>query len=163
MSSAAENQYRIPKQRVPAVIAFAGAPPQTLNLYLSERAATHEGYERPSDLLNKTTPFLPATGPDGSVLILNRHAIRWVQIELHHEFEDATEVEVIPHPDLTEAEIEVILSDESHLRGTVSFCLPGSQRRVQDFLNLPDAFLVLRQEDVAVLINKDQIVHVSLI
>jgi len=160
----AENQYRIPKQRIPVTISFDGAPPASLSLYLSERIATHAGYERPSDLLNGPMMYLPATGPDGSVLILNRRAIRWVQVESVHEFDESIEgIDVIRHPDTTDANIEIALSDRSTLRGTISFCLPGSHRRVQDFLNLDEHFITLRQENVAVLVNKDQIVHVSII
>ena len=160
----AQNEYQIPKQRVPVTVSFDGAAPASLHLYLSERMATHAGYERPSDLLNGETQYLPATGSDGSVYILNRKAIRWIQVDLAHEFGDPLEgVEVIPHPDTTEAEIEIVLSDQSTLRGTISFCLPGSHRRVQDFLNLDETFLILRQETVAVLVNKEQIVHVSII
>ena len=157
----AENQYRIPKQRVPVTISFHGAPPSSLSLYLSERIATHAGYERPSDLLNGPLNYLPATGPDGSVFFLNRKTIRWVQVDAIHEFDDSIEgIDVIRHPDTTDARAEIVLSDQSTLQGTISFCLPGSHRRVQDFLNLDEQFLILRQENVAVLVNKDQIVHV---
>lgn len=162
-----ENQYRIPKQRVAADITFPGAPAIRLNLYLSECAQTHAGYERPSDLLNGGSRFVPATQTDGAVVILNRTAIRTVEIDGLFEFGaggqngDGPDAGV-PYS-VTTADIEVTLSDHTKIRGAVSFSLPGSQRRVQDFMNLEDQFLVMRRGEHAVLINKSQVLSVAIV
>ena len=162
-----ENQYRIPKQRVAVDVTFAGAPAVRLNLYLSERAQTHVGYERPSDLLNGTSRFVPATQTDGAVVILNRTAIRTVELDGLFEFDGEGQNgsgpdAAVPYS-VTTADIEVTLSDHTKVRGSVSFTLPGSQRRVQDFLNQEDQFLVMRRGEHAVLINKAQILAVAIV
>ena len=156
-----ENQYRIPKQRVAADITFSGSPSARLNLYLSECAQTHAGYERPSDLLNGKSQFIPATQTDGAVVILNRDLIRSVEVEATFEFGGGPDP-MSPYS-VTSAEIEVTLSDRTKITGTVSFSLPGSQRRVQDFMNLEEQFLVIRKDDLAVLVNKTQIQSVAIV
>lgn len=159
-----ESQYRIPKQRVAADITFPGASAVRLNLYLSECAQTHAGYERPSDLLNTQSRFVPATQTDGAVVILNRLLIRTVEIEGTFEFgRESRNGDGPEGHDTTHADIEVTLSDRTKVRGTVSFSLPGSQRRVQDFMNLDTQFLVMRRGDHAVLVNKGQILSVAII
>jgi len=162
-----ENQYRIPKQRVAAEVTFPGAPPARLNLYLSECAQTHAGYERPSDLLNGGSRFVPATQTDGAVIILNRTAISTVELDGLFEFGGEGRNGDGPAAGtarpLTTADIEVTLADHSKVRGSVSFSLPGSQRRVQDFMNLDEQFLVMRRGEFAVLINKGQILSVAIV
>ncbi len=161
------EQYRIPKQKVMAAITFPSSPARHLNIYLSERAERHIGYERPSDLLNSDKSFLPATETDGNVVILNRSLIRTVEVEAKYEFDpdqingngSGTSFDM----EATSADIEVALSDDSVIHGTISFTLPGSQRRVQDFMNLPEPFLVLRRKDHAILVNKAQIQKISIV
>ncbi|MEZ4648657.1 MAG: hypothetical protein R3E97_07680 [Candidatus Eisenbacteria bacterium] len=162
-----ENQYRIPKQRVATDITFSGSPSVRLNLYLSECAQTHAGYERPSDLLNGESQFIPATQTDGAVVILNRDLIRTVEVESSFEFggpgRNGDGPDSMSPYSVTSADIEVTLSDRTKITGTVSFSLPGSQRRVQDFMNLGEQFLVIRKEDHAVLVNKTQIQSVAIV
>ena len=162
-----ENQYRIPKQRVAADVTFPGSPSVRLNLYLSECAQTHAGYERPSDLLNGNSRFVPATQTDGAVVILNRALIRTVELDGEFEFggegRNGDSPESMAPYSVTTADIEVTISDHSKIRGSISFSLPGSQRRVQDFMNLDDQFLVMRRGDQAVLVNKALILTVSIV
>ena len=162
-----ENQYRIPKQRVAADVTFPGAPAVHLNLYLSECAQTHAGYERPSDLLNGGSRFVPTTQTDGAVVILNRTAIRTVELDGMYEFggegRNGDGPDTADARAVTTADIDVTLSDHTTIRGSVSFSLPGSQRRVQDFMNLEDQFLVMRRGEQAVLINKAQILSVAIV
>ena len=48
----------------------------------------------------------------------------------------------------------VVLEDGTSQEGTVTYLMPEGQRRLQDFLNLPERFVTLRQEGRALLIHK---------
>ena len=57
--------------------------------------------------------------------------------------------------------VEILMEDETHFRGTVSYILPEGSRRLQDFLNQKDRFLVLRDGETVRLLNKNRIVRIA--
>jgi hypothetical protein len=155
------EQYRVPKRQIEAEVVLPGQAPARLHLFLNERAQAHAGRERPSDILNGTVDFLPAFDARGHVVFINREALSVVSVAAEHELDaDAPRVEDLASDQTTRARIEVVLQDGSTLLGVLSYLMPEAQRRMQDFLNMSDRFLILREEGVVHLVNKRSIVRV---
>ncbi|HET6372271.1 MAG TPA: hypothetical protein VFG76_03125 [Candidatus Polarisedimenticolia bacterium] len=157
------REYSVPKRQVPARVALPGQAPAEVSLFLNECAATHEGRERPSDLLNGSLPFIPALNPAGEVVLLHRDNLMFVTVAAGDESEDdrlqdGTEVSI----DATVTMIRVVLEGGATVRGTVTYVMPKSQRRLQDYLNTDQQFLALREDDVVHLVNKRRVSLVSI-
>ena len=155
-------QYTIPKHRVPVEVVLPAGPPMRLRLFLNECAETHSGYERPSDLLNGSLRFLPAMDERGELVMLNRDSLSVVSVPAEHEFDSGTpRPEDLAEGDTTQALVTVTLVDGSTIRGLLTYLLPESHRRLQDFLNLEDRFLTLHDAGFARFVNKLRIAHVE--
>jgi len=154
--------FRIPKRQVPAQVLIPGHAPLPMTLFLAELAGTHAGGERPSDLLNGGQTFFPATDLQGSTVFLQRDAVMVVTVAAVHEMGDDPEsVTPLVSDEATQVSLDVLLEDGSILRGTTRFLMPEGKRRLQDFLNLPDRFLLLEEGERVHLINKQRIVRLS--
>lgn len=155
------QMYAIPKHAIPAEVALLGLSSIKVMIFLGERAQTHSGVELPSDVLNSELPFLPAKGPEGRTLILNRDALLVVSVGAEHEYgHEPHYAEDHSAGGLTTSSVEVSLADGAALRGTVSYLLPEASRRIQDYLNVPERFLALRDGPTVHFINKRHITHV---
>ena len=156
------EEFRVPKRKVPATVSFPGKPDMRMYIFLADRAETHSGHERPSDLLNGSSPFLPAADFEGGIHFIHRDALGFLTVKAEHEFpEDVFRAEDFVSDDATRLEVEVELEDGSSLGGTITCLMPAGQRRLQDVLNLDDRFLILRDGDEARLINKRRIERIS--
>lgn len=78
--------YHVPKQAVPADVFFPGQPALAVNLFLSDHAESHLGYERPSDVLNAPESFVPTKTQADEFIVLNADAILTVLVDVEHEF-----------------------------------------------------------------------------
>jgi len=155
-------EYRIPKHQVPADVAVAGRAPIRVRLFVGDLAENHMGAERPSDVLNGPHPFVPAVDGNGALLLLNVDSIMFVSVESSWEFDpDAPRAEDLASDEAVVSRIELMLDDGSVLRGTVSYLLPESHRRLQDYMNGEQRFMIVRQDAVAHLVNKRRITRVS--
>ena len=76
-----DAQYQIPKRSVLAEVVLPGIEPLSLKLYLSERAQSHAGFERPSDLLNGSERFLPAADAEDRVVFLHRDSVLTIAVD----------------------------------------------------------------------------------
>jgi hypothetical protein len=133
-----------------------------LNLFLSERAQTHAGYERPSDLLDGPEGFLPASDPDNRVLFLHRNAVLSVSVDAAAEFGGEHMPAEVQFPEqATSAQVEILLDNGDCVTGTVRYLMPEGSRRLQDVLNQPNRFLALHDGDRARLVNKAHILRVA--
>ncbi len=154
--------YRVPKRQVSAEITVAGQPPALLNLFLSGQAERHLGYERPSDLLNSQERFFAAKNGDGEVTILQRDSI----IDVKVAADDEVEIEGVGEADLGSpaviaAPVTITLEDGRVVCGTVHYVMPEGHTRLQDYLNVADRFLVVREGAKVHLINKGRIAGVQ--
>lgn len=147
--------YRVPKRQAPAMIALVGQPPVQLSLYLAERAERHSGTEYPSDLLNDGDEFIPASDPEGQVLILRRSAI--MVLSVASEFEDPSGEEMVGDGQLMQVPVHVRLEDGNSVRGDLVYWRPESHRRVQDYLNTAERFVPIRDGNTVHLVNRDRI------
>lgn len=148
--------YRVPKRQAPAMIALAGQPPMQLSLYLAERAERHSGTEYPSDLLNDGDEFIPASDPEGRILILRRSAI--MVLSVASEFEEPSGEETVGDGQLTHVPVRIRLEDGGSVKGELVYWRPESHRRVQDYLNTAERFVPIRDGDTVHLVNRDRIV-----
>lgn len=154
--------FRIPKHEVPAEVRLPRRPPIQATLFLSECAAGHAGVERPSDLLNGPASFLPARGPLGRMVFFQRDAVTCVTLAARYEFGgDVLRLAALSSEEAITESVQIVMEDEMELRGTISYLMPVGSRRLQDFLNLPERFLVLREGDLVRLLNKRRILHLA--
>jgi len=153
------QEYSIPKQRFTAEVVLEGGAPMTMTFFHSRNAPAHTGHERPSDVLNGRSIFLPAHDAGGRLVLVNVDAIRMASVSVDEEWanpladppngEDYTR-------DLTAtiAKVEVALDDGSRLTGIVRYELPESGRRLQDYLNAGDRFMALIDGETIRFINR---------
>ena len=157
----AENPYSVPKRKVTVRVVLPGQPPLTVRLFLNERAETHGGRERPSDVLNGPIAFIPATDHQGKVILLQRDSLLAVSFPANEEHqEDLPPPEALAPDDAKVVPIDVLMEEGTIIRGVVTYLMPESQRRLQDFLNTGDRFLTIREDDIMHLVNKHRIAQV---
>ncbi len=156
------REYCVPKRQVRARVILTGQPPADVKLFLNECAETHEGHERPIDLLNGSQAFIPAMSQDGEVVLLHRDNLMVVSLATGDESanDDMRLGEQDPG-NMTVVMVELIMQDGTTVRGEVSYLMPESRRRLQDFLNTAERFLALREGAVMHLVNKRRISRIS--
>ena len=148
------DELKVPKRRVQVEVLVPGAPPEKVTVFLAEFASTHTGPERLSDLLNAHDEFFPAQDASGETRFLGRHSIAAARVE--REWELGEEL-----PEGHQHEVEIQLAGGIQLRGLVSFVLPHDRSRLLDYLNDPQPFVRLAEQDKVSLVNKRHILRVS--
>ena len=152
------DELRVPKRRVSAEAILAGGTARRITLFLAEAASHHSGPERPGDLLNGGGDFIPALDEEaGAMTFLNRAGLAAVRVPGHDVEDEGAEL-TLP----TEHAVEVLLQSGATLRGLVSYLRPPDRSRLQDFLNEPEPFFHLLEEQAVVLVNKRHVVRVVL-
>jgi hypothetical protein len=157
------SEYRIPKREVSAEVSLLGHPRKVVKLFLHERAESHAGPERPSDLLNGPWDFFPAIEPPGKLVLLHRAAVLAISVSAESEFPGEEGGGSGDPEGAAIFSVEVILQDGSQVRGTVRFVMPEGRNRLIDFINTQDRFLTVRDENLARLINKRRIVRIAVV
>lgn len=152
------REYMVPKREVRARILLPGQGPEDVKLFLGERAETHDGPEQPSDLFNGSLAFVPAMSHSGRVMLIHRDALLAVSVDALDE-KGVLDLELVPD-DVTRASVQIVLEDGTSIVGTVSYLMPDSQRRLQDFLNGGARFLTVEQDRTVHLVNKGRIVKI---
>lgn len=155
------DELRVPKQTAHVELALSHGQTRRVSLYLAEYASGHHGAERVSDLLNGAQEFLPALDADTStVLLISRSSILRATVEASRELDDTEagdDAQVIP--------VAVSLAEGSTVRGVVRFLRPAERARLVDYLNEPERFLRLLDEESAsaIFISKRMIVDVRVV
>ena len=143
--------YAVPKRPVQATVTMADGEPAPVVLFLADRAETHEGSERPSDLLARSGAFLPILDRDGALALIGRDRISILSLPIEED----------PPPALaTSCRVQIRVSGGTSIEGTVHYMMPEANRRLQDFLNLPEPFVAVRQTETVIFINKGRIIEV---
>jgi hypothetical protein len=155
------SEYRIPKREVTAEVSLLGQARKVVKLFLGDRAENRSGPEKPSDLLNGTRSFFPAVEPPGRFVLLHRDSVTDLAVAVETEFPAEESPEGADAEALAKVLVELVLQDGSKVRGTVQFLMPEGRRRLIDFLNTADRFLIVRADGLARLINKRRIVRVE--
>ncbi|HEV8336662.1 MAG TPA: hypothetical protein VGR67_09615 [Candidatus Polarisedimenticolia bacterium] len=155
------SEYRIPKREVAAEVSLLGQPRNVVKLFLGDRAENHSGPEKPSDLLNGSRPFFPAVEPPDRFVLLHRDSVTALSVEAEVEFPAEESSGGAEAEAVAKVLVELVLQDWTKVRGTVQFLMPEGRRRLIDFLNTGDRFLIVRADGLAHLINKRRIVRVE--
>src|SRR5262245_1956322 len=119
-------------------------------LFLGERAESHAGSERISDLLCGDHEILPAReAASDDVIFVNRAAIVVARVD--------PSAEAGGEPAFTlpsEHEVSIHLTDGTVISGVVSFLPPPDRARLVDFLNDAPLFLRVHEAGRISLVNQ---------
>ena len=130
-------------------------------LFLAETAETHNGPERPSDLLNGDADFVVVELCSGEIAFLNRNCIVRVAVALDDEVSPVdSEVLELIDDGAVDVRIAVRLDNGYTVEGIAHYVLPEANRRIQDFLNGEASFVAIRHGDEVELVNKRRIIRV---
>jgi hypothetical protein len=153
--------YRIPRVEIAAQIALGENQVRVVRLFLGTAAEAHPGPERPSDLLNRPNPFMPAL-ERGQVVFFNLEAVHVITVAADLEFatSDTTWLDVALQQQ-THRRVQVGLRGGTVVRGDLTYHLPEGNRRVQDFLNGTERFFALQDGDMARFVNRQQVVWLT--
>jgi len=155
------EQYRIPKQRVPAKVAFRGGHEEEMSFFVGEHAANRIGSERLSDLIQSTNAFIVAENGRSQIEIIQTGSIETVIVESRfEEYEGGDGISELPGHEKTQVSLTVILENGVSIDCEAHYYMPESRQRLQDFLNDADPFVRLNRKDNVILINKDRISRV---
>ena len=153
------DELRVPKRRVPVDVVLPGGAGRSVFVFLSEAAASHDGQERLSDLLNGSDSFIPALETNGGgMTFLHRTSIAVARVASEFEPDDGGGF-TIP----TEHEVEIALTDGSQLTGLVSYVLPPERARLVDFLNRCEPFFRLLERETVALVGRAHVARVGLV
>ena len=156
------KEYAVPKREVAAELTMSGHRPIMVTLFLSYGAERHDGYERPSDLLNSSAIFLPVRVKADGFVFIRRQSILVLSVRFEDEH-DEEGAEELAASQATTTNITVTMEDGSTVNGLIRYILPEGQRRLQNYLNTVDEFIRLEDRDMVRFLNKHRIVQVSLV
>lgn len=148
------SDYRIEKDRFPVKLFFSDGKLDEGNIYLSLRAASHEGRESVGDVLNQDDPFLPVNFPGRATRLINKRHLLMVSFPSERE-EKLLATEANPH------DVVLHLTNGDRIEGQFVFFLPPYSSRVKDYLSQTESFVELKKDGETYLINKVHIISVE--
>jgi hypothetical protein len=149
------SEYKIEKDLFSVKLFYSDGAVEEGNIYLSLRAAHHEGPESVRDVLNQPEPFLPVNFMDKPTKLVNKDHLLMVSFSVNGK-----RGESVP---LASSLYEVSLQLISNLliEGKFIFLLPPHSSRVKDYLSQEEPFVELSKEEETYLINKKHIIFVE--
>ncbi len=122
------------------------------DIHLQPVARLHAGPETPGDLLNREESFFALMVESEQPLFIAKRHVLYVELPAQPAIDD---------PDRASAarrvELDVELSDGSHLEGVVMIELPPDRLRAIDFLNAAPEFFPLWSPACVRIVNKRQL------
>ena len=147
------NDYRIPKERLAAVVVTVGGERMTGELFVQASPRNRYGREEAADILNSAEPFFPMLTNSGELYLLAKDRVREVESREPMPVEDWQ----IGAP----ATIEVWLTGGAVHTGNVYLESVSGRTRVLDYLNrVGERFLLLYTSRGTVLLNRSFIERV---
>jgi hypothetical protein len=141
------NDYRIPKDRLAAVVVTVGGERMTGELFVQASPRNRYGREEAADVLNSAEPYFPMLTTDGQLFLVSKERVREV------ESRDPTPAD--------EWTIEVMLTGGAVHSGNVYLESLSGRTRVLDYLNrVGERFLLLYTARGTVLLNRSFIERV---
>jgi hypothetical protein len=126
-------------------------------VFVPASAPTHAGPIRADDWINEPALFFPFL-PDGAPapILINKRDVVVMEVPAEADVSSDSEAGV----DFPVRRLLVELGDRQ-IEGSVVIEMPETHSRVLDVLNLPTAFLTLRQDGLHMLVQKARISRVS--
>jgi hypothetical protein len=147
------NDYRIEKDRLSAVLVTGGGERLTGELFVQASPRNRYGREEAADILNSAEPFFPMLTSDGQLFLVAKERVR----ELESRDPMPTDEWQIGAP----ATIEVMLTGGSVHQGNVYLESLSGRTRVLDYLNrVGERFLLLYTTRGTLLVNRSFIERV---
>ncbi len=151
------SELRVPTVALDAEILCADGRAFQGRIFLPAAASSHPGAMRPAEWMNDATPFFPFLPTDAaSSVILNKHEV--LILTLAAAPEDLAEAEDLAA--LNPVKKVVVECRDRVVTGTIVIDMPENQRRVLDYLNRPDPFLIVSEGSKQHLIRKARITRV---
>jgi hypothetical protein len=149
------SELRVPTVVLPVEIECADGRRFSGRIFIPAAAPSHDGPTRPEEWLNDPATFFPFV-PDGAPapVLMNKREILVASLTLP------------PSPLVENAEVDSpvvrvqVEAESRRLEGELVIDMPPNHLRVLDYLNRPDAFLLLREGSVRHLIQKERITRV---
>lgn len=141
------NDYRIEKERLAAVLVTVGGETITGELFVQASPRNRYGREEAADILNSAEPFFPISTTDGDMLLIAKDRVREM------ETSDPTSADEwrIGAP----ATVEVHLTGGAVHTGNVYLESLSGRTRVLDYLNrVGERFLLLYTPRGTLLLNR---------
>ena len=147
------NDYRIPKDRLAAVVVTLGGERMTGELFVQASPRNRYGREEAADILNSAEPFFPMLTNGGELFLIAKDRVREVESRDPLPTEDWQ----IGAP----ATIEVLVTGGAVHTGNVYLESLSGRTRVLDYLNrVGERFLLLYTSRGTVLLNRNFIERV---
>jgi hypothetical protein len=147
------TELRVPTVAVPAEVACVDGRTFTGRIFIPAAASHHAGPMRPEEWINEPLTFFPFLPDDGSApFMLDKHTVLVVTLgdgETGHGEEDLG----------IEQRVAVECGDK-RLEGVLHIDMPEHHRRVQDYLNRPELFMMLLDGTRRHLVQKRHITRV---
>ena len=153
MGTMNNNDYRIPKDRLAAVVVTLGGERMTGELFVQASPRNRYGREEAADILNSAEPFFPMLTNGGELFLIAKDRVREVESRDPLPTEDWQ----IGAP----ATIEVLVTGGAVHTGNVYLESLSGRTRVLDYLNrVGERFLLLYTSRGTVLLNRNFIERV---
>jgi len=142
-------------EQVAAEVLFADGSSLRGNLHLQPGSAHHPGAETPLEMLNRADAFFPVTMASGDIALVSKAQTTVVTCEAgpgRFDTDRATIAKTVV--------LEVHVSGREVLRGTASLELPPSHSRALDFLNEPERFFAIADDETTWHVNRAHVRYV---
>ena len=154
MGTINNNDYRIEKDRLAAVVVTVGGERMTGELFVQASPRNRYGREEAADVLNSAEPFFPMLTNDGELFLIAKDRVREVESR-----------EPLPADQWqigAPATIDVWLTGGAMHTGNVYLESLSGRTRVLDYLNrVGERFLLLYTSNGTVLLNRSFIERVK--
>ncbi len=149
-------EYRVPTIPLEAEILTADGRTFHGQVFVPDVAVTHRGPMRAAEWMNEPAAFFPFVPADGSgAVLLNRSEVLVFTVSAKADAD-------LDDPEGTGGKRRRVIVEcrDRRFEGEIVIDMPPHQRRVSDFLNRPDPFLIVQEGDRHHLIRKARITRV---
>jgi len=149
------DDLAIPTIQLRAEIRYFDERPLSGRIFLPEQAQHHGGPTRPEEWMNEGGPFFPFIPDDSkaAVILNKRYIVVLTVISGYERLNLPEEVGVSRYVQVKCGSLE--------LEGLVYIEMPESHRRLTDWVNRPEPFLMLRDGEVRHFIQKSRITFLT--
>ncbi len=125
----------------------AGGKSEEAALFVSEFSSLHSGPESIEELLNRGPLFLPVRYSDGTIRVLNRDQILYVEEEM-------------PESPADSGPLHIHFIDGTRIEARLYEVMPERYRRTLDFFNGKRTFLPMYRNGARICVNKKHVAWV---